>query len=131
MAKPVGKKNMTTRAREEVQHELRKKIWGARDINELLSVEQTLAMYWSVLDSEQIAALRLRADLAHKRLAKVLPDAKAIDVTLNGDVNHNHTVSSEDVRKLSRSELQQLIADQLGSGGIETEGSGGKSSSVH
>lgn len=60
---------------------LREELQAREYLRQLQEVDDSLSSNWRVLTSEQVAALRLRTDINFKRLAKVLPDLKAIELT--------------------------------------------------
>ena len=74
MARPDKNKQ---RRREALREELKAREY----LRQLDQVNDQLTENWQVLSSEQVSALRLKTDLNFKRLSKVLPDLKAIELT--------------------------------------------------
>jgi len=58
---------------------LREELKAREYLRQLDEVASEVTENWKSLSSEQVAALRLKTDLNFKRLAKVLPDLKAVE----------------------------------------------------
>lgn len=58
---------------------LREELQAREYLRQLQEIDKELCDNWKQMKSDSVAALRLRADINFKRLAKVLPDIKAIE----------------------------------------------------
>ena len=74
MARPTKNKQ----ARREA---LREELQAREYLRQIDQVNTDVTEHWQTLSSEQIAALRLKTDINFKRLAKVLQDLKAIELS--------------------------------------------------
>ena len=74
MARPDKNKQ---RRREALREELQAREY----LRQLELVDTELTTNWKSLSSENVSALRLKADLNFKRLGKVLPDLKAVEIS--------------------------------------------------
>ena len=95
---PAPVRSAAGRRRAQLQEELRARLQGAAYIQQLagiaehfMAIEEELEKYRFVYDQTQvmnararIEALKARADINFKRLAKVLPDLRAMEVTASG-----------------------------------------------
>lgn len=88
---------------------LREELKSREYLRQLEEISRFLRRHWKDISSEQTAALRLRAEINFKRLAKVLPDARELHIS--GSIEQTH-------RLVSVSEAQTRIAE-LTSGFIE------------
>ena len=70
-----------TKQRKQRREALREELKAREYLRQLDIIDSELADNWKTLSSENVAALRLKADLNFKRLAKVLPDLKAVELT--------------------------------------------------
>lgn len=75
---------------------LREQLKGLEYLRQIERVDQVLQEGWRDMDGDQIAALRLRADLQFRRLAKVLPGLKAVE--LSGRGHHRRRSAREGAR---------------------------------
>ena len=57
-------------------------------LRQLDEIANTVNKDYKTLETEQIQALKLLADINFKRLNKVLPDLKSVDVTTNQGNKH-------------------------------------------
>ena len=81
--------------RQRRRENLREELKAREYLRQLDEVAQEVTENWKSLSSENVSALRLKADINFKRLAKVLPDVKAVelsgpngeDIPLSGTVN--------------------------------------------
>ena len=60
---------------------LRKELQAREYLRQIENIAVILGESWETISSEQTSALRLKADINFKRLAKVLPDLKAVEVS--------------------------------------------------
>lgn len=67
--------------------QLRKQLRVNDAISDMNDVAQILRFDWQDLSKNQIEACRLRVDIARIKLAKVMPDIKAIEHTAGGDTS--------------------------------------------
>jgi hypothetical protein len=78
---------------------LRDKLKAESAIEDLDMVNETVKAKWSDLNPAQVGALKLLADNAWRKLAKVLPDVKAVE----------HDIG-ENAEKLTREALNERLA---------------------
>lgn len=69
------------RNREMRMDALREELKAREYLTQIANIAQILNDTWEEIGLSQVAALRLHAELNFKRLAKILPDLKAIDIT--------------------------------------------------
>jgi len=72
----VARNNFAARRRALAIMQWRENINTSKCLNSLGDIDDTLRKEWRSLSAEQISALRLRADLLLRKLAKTLPDAR-------------------------------------------------------
>lgn len=65
--------------------QLRKQLRVPDAISDMNDVAEILRFDWRDMSKNQIEACRLRVDIARIKLAKVMPDIKAIEHTAGGD----------------------------------------------
>lgn len=63
---------------------LREELKAREYLRQIDQVNDDVTEHWRNLSSEQVSALRLKSDLNFKRLAKVLPDIKAVEYSGDG-----------------------------------------------
>ena len=63
---------------------LREELQAREYLRQIDQVNTDVSENWQILSSEQISALRLKSDINFKRLAKVLPDLKAVEISGDG-----------------------------------------------
>jgi len=80
MGESVADKNKRIR-----KEALREGLKGREYLRQLDNIDKIVSDEWKTLDGPQIQALKLKADLQFRRLAKVLPDLKATELTGNVD----------------------------------------------
>ena len=91
MARPDKNRQMR---RENLREELKAREY----LRQLEQVDEIVSENWKTLGATEVAALRLKADINFKRLAKVLPDVKAIE--MSGPDGEDVTVYHKIERKL-------------------------------
>lgn len=96
---PVEKSPRLQAWRGETRKVLRDKLKAERAIDDLDMVNDTVRTKWGELSAPQVGALKLLADNAWRKLAKVLPDVKAVE----------HDVG-ENTEKLTRDLLNERLA---------------------
>ena len=69
---------------------LRDKLKAGEYIKQIDEVSTTLQAQWQSLDRDQLSGLKLIADINFKRLNKVLPDLKSIEVNATVDHTSKH-----------------------------------------
>ena len=79
--KTMGRPDKNKQRRRE---NLREELKAREYLRQLDEVAGDVSENWRTLSSEQVSALRLKSDLNFKRLAKVLPDLKAIELSGDG-----------------------------------------------
>jgi len=65
----------------------RDRIDAGRCLARLAKIEDELEANWRTMDLGEVPALKLLADIQFRKLAKVLPDLKAVE--LSGQVSHD------------------------------------------
>jgi hypothetical protein len=96
---PVEKSTRLQAWRGETRKILRDKLKAESAIDDLDMVSATVKAKWEELSAPQVGALKLLADNAWRKLAKVLPDVKAVE----------HDVG-ENAEKLTRDVLNERLA---------------------
>ena len=66
--------------RQENQDALRARIDGKTCLTKIDSIDQTFSEEWRSLGKNQVDALKARAEIQFRKLAKVLPDLKSVEV---------------------------------------------------
>jgi len=117
MPKSFAKKNKEIR-----QEALREELKAREYLRQLQDIDDTIRKNWESMETAQVSALRLRADINFKRLDKVLPNLTSVEMT--ADI----TVTNE--RELTEEELLSIAAGS-GTGDSKQKSGKGKSSSVH
>lgn len=85
--------------RGETRKILRDKLKAEKAIDDLDLVNETVRTLWNDLSAPQVGALKLLADNAWRKLAKVLPDLKAVE----------HDIG-ENAEKLTRDAVNERLA---------------------
>ena len=86
---------------------LRESLKGGEYLRQIEEVCKELGHNWRELSSEQIAALRLKADINFRRLNKVLPDLKQVEVRQETEEQPKIDLSSLSENEVL--ELQRLL----------------------
>lgn len=82
------------------QEDLRESLKAHAYIKNLNTIHDRIKSRWHRMDSDQIAACRLQADINFKLLSKVLPDLKMVEI--QGELHHMHT-------DMSREEIDGML----------------------
>ncbi len=99
-AKVIIRQRAATTRRQNRQEDLRDYLDGTAYIRNLNKIHDRVKEKWSTMDSDQIAASRLQADINFKLLCKVMPDLKMVEI--QGEMKHLH-------QHMSRGEVDGLL----------------------
>ena len=99
-AKVIIRQRAATTRRQNRQEDLRDYLDGAAYIRNLNKIHDRVKAKWHTMDSDQIAASRLQADINFKLLSKVMPDLKMVEI--QGEMKHLH-------QQMSRGEIDGLL----------------------
>ena len=98
---------------------LREKLNAEGAIEDIALVDKTVRDNWKTVEPAQVGALKLLADNAWRKLAKVLPDVKAVE----------HDVG-ENAEEMTRERLNERLAAIVGRANRSTDGRGSTGSST-
>lgn len=98
---------------------LREQIDAEKCLETIGEVEKVLAEQWESIGRNQVAALKLRVDAAFKKLAKILPDVKAVE--------HD---PGEHAEELTRERINERLAELYARTNSRANGRGGEGAAV-
>lgn len=84
MSDTERKKRAITNKRKR-QEALREELRAREYLRQIQDVADVIDENWASIEANQINALKLKADLNFKRLAKCLPDLKSVELTGGSD----------------------------------------------
>ncbi len=99
-AKRVLAKRAATVRRQMRQEDWRESLKIKAYLNNLNVIHDRVKSKWHRMNSDQIAATRLQADINFKLLGKCLPDLKMVEI--NGEMKHLH-------HDMNRAEIDGLL----------------------
>jgi len=70
----------SAKMRQETQDALRAKINGRNCLTVIDNIDKTFSEEWRSLGKNQVDALKARTEIQFRKLAKVLPDLKSVEV---------------------------------------------------
>jgi hypothetical protein len=94
MADAPNKTTHAQRRRAEARDAARDRLRAWQFLRRLREIDAVLAEKWETLEQAAIQALRLRADIQFRQLAKVMPDRKAIEHS--GEIHHRDVTEHSD-----------------------------------
>lgn len=90
---PIERSRRLQSWRGETRKILRDKLNAEKAIDDIALVDKTVREKWQRMSAPQVGALKLLADNSWRKLAKVLPDVKAVEV----DIGEHSEESDRDV----------------------------------
>lgn len=82
-----------TKYEKALEEDRRAKISISRHLKQLTDIQEKLQDNYENMSTAQVGALRLQSDISLKLLGKRLPDLKAVDMDVEGDLEHDHNIN--------------------------------------